>query len=167
VLSVVVLLGTVLDTLAGSDSVAPATGGDEVPNFEVFTKRMVPMTRQPFVTIQKRGTISINKAAQAALGEPEAVELLYDAAEKIVGLRPVEATAQHAYPLRSQSGKEVGPFIIAGTAFTKYYGIDTTVSRRWVAQMTEGILMVDMKEPGTPVTSNRTAGRKQADNVTK
>ena len=45
--------------------------------FETFTRRMVPLVKKPTVTIQKRGTLSFNKAAQVALGEPEAVELLY------------------------------------------------------------------------------------------
>jgi hypothetical protein len=129
------------------------------PNFEVFTKRMVPMTRQPFVTIQKRGTLSLNKAAQAALGEPEAVELLFDPVERILGLRPVDPKTQHAYPLRSQGGKEIGPYIVAGTAFTKYYNIDTSVSRRWVGVMEDGILTVNVKEEGTVVTSNRNIAR--------
>lgn len=130
-----------------------------MPKFETFTKRMTPLVKQPFITIQKRGTISLNTAAYAALGEPEAVELLYDTSERIVGFRAVAKEFEHAYPLRAQAGKTVGPFIVSGTAFTKYYGISTTVSRRWVGYVDEGILCVDLKQSGTEVTSNRSSNK--------
>lgn len=116
---------------------------------------MVPLVKQPFVTIQKRGTISLNAAAYAALDEPEAVELLFDPSDRIVGFRAVPKESEHAYPLRAQSGKSIGPYIVSGTAFTRYYSIDTTVSRRWIGYMDDDILCVDLKQPGTEVTSNR------------
>jgi hypothetical protein len=126
-----------------------------MPNFETFTKRLVPLKKQPLVTIQKRGTISLNKSAHVALGAPEAVELLYDQDEQIVGLHPVEATLDHAYPLRSASGKDTGPFVISAIAFTKFYQINTDTSVRWPAYVEDGVLCIDTKLPGTPVTSNR------------
>ena len=55
-------------------------------DFEVFTRRMVPLVKQPTATLQKRGTMSLNKAAHVALGSPDAVELLYDRAEQIIGM---------------------------------------------------------------------------------
>ncbi|MFJ4972448.1 hypothetical protein [Streptomyces sp. NPDC088755] len=128
-----------------------------MPNFETFTKRMAPLVKQPFVTIQKRGTISLNAAAHALLGKPEAVELLYDREESVVGFRPVPRESEHAYPLRAQNNKSVGPYIVSGTAFVKYYNIDTTVSRRWVASLVGDVLCVDLKHGGTVVTSNRSA----------
>jgi hypothetical protein len=125
-----------------------------MPNFEVFKKRMIPLQKQPYVTIQKRGTMSFNASAHAALGSPEAVELLYDPDEKVVGVRAVDAAVEHAYPLRTPGNKERS-FVLSGTAFTKYYGIDTTVSRRRKAYLEEDVLCVDLKEEGTVVTSNR------------
>lgn len=130
-----------------------------MPNFEVFTKRMIPLVKQPFVTIQKRGTISINASSYAALGSPEAVELLYDPAERIVGLRGVDPRSQHAYPLRAAGGKEDGPYVVSGTAFTKFYGIDTEVSRRWVGVLQDGVLCIDLTTEGTTVSSNRSGSR--------
>lgn len=98
--------------------------------------------------------MSFNKAAHVAMGEPEAIELLYDVKEKIVGVRGVPREAEHAYPLRSAPRSD-GPFVVSGTAFTKYYGIDTTVSRRWVGVMNDGVLCIDLNTEGTIVTSNR------------
>lgn len=122
--------------------------------FETFKKRMVPLKKAPYVTIQKRGTMSFNAAAHAALGNPEAVELLYDRDERIIGVRSVDPGVEHAYPLRSPSKRDMS-FILSGTAFTKYYEIDTSVSTRYPAYMDGDVLCIDLKQEGTVVTSNR------------
>lgn len=121
---------------------------------------MVPLVKTPYVTIQKRGVFSFNKASQAALGMPDAVELLYDPSERIIGVRPVEPAVEHAYPLRPNA-REAG-FMVSGTAFVKYYGISCDVSRRFQAYMEEGILCIDLKQEGTEVTSNRNGRGKQS-----
>ena len=70
--------------------------------FEVFKKRMVPLVKQPYVTIQKRGTMSFNKSAHMALGEPETVELLYDPNERIIGVRAIDPDVEHADERRGE-----------------------------------------------------------------
>ena len=125
-----------------------------MPQFETFKKRMVPLKKAPFVTIQKRGTRSFNAAAHAALGNPEAVELLYDPSEKIIGVRAVAPEVEHAYPLRSPSQKDQS-FILSGRAFTRYYDIPTDISTRYPAYLDGDILCIDLKQEGTVVTSNR------------
>jgi hypothetical protein len=138
-----------------------------MPTFETFRKRMVPLAKAPYVTIQKRGTLSFNASAQAALGSPVAIELLYDPEERVIGVRGVEPTVEHAYPIRPLPSKHNSGFIVSGTAFTKYYGIPTKVSKRWPARMEDGVLCIDLTEPGTEVTSNRSnrkGGEKAIDN---
>lgn len=127
-----------------------------MPQFEVFRKRTVPLVKQPYVTIQKRGVFSLNKAAHAALGEPRAIELLYDPTEKIVGIRSAEETVEHAYMLRSSLAKRESSLLVSGRAFTQYYGINTDISRRWPAYVEDGILCIDLKQAGTEVIGNRT-----------
>jgi hypothetical protein len=39
--------------------------------------------------------------------------------------------------------------------FTRYIGLDTSEARRWVPTLEEGILCIDLSEPGQKVTSNR------------
>ncbi|TQM01618.1 hypothetical protein [Pseudonocardia kunmingensis] len=124
--------------------------------FEVFTKRMVPLANQPYVTVQKRGTISMNKSAHALLGDPGAVELLYDATAKVMGFRAVAETVEHAYAIRAMGGKAASStFMVSGRAFFRYYGIDTDEARRYPATIEDGVLCVDLSQPGTVVTSNR------------
>ncbi len=133
-----------------------------MPTWETFKKRMVPLTKAPYVTIQKRGTMSFNKSAHAALGSPEAVELLYDADAQIIGVRAVEPTVEHAYPIRATGGgknDDAGSYMVSGRAFTVYYKIDTEVSRRYPATMADDILCIDLTGQATEVTSNRNGRR--------
>ena len=127
-----------------------------MPEFETFTRRLIPLVKKPSVTIQKRGILSFNKAAYVALGSPKAVELLFDKSRRIIGIRPVDPTVDHAYPMRSQANKDDGPFLVAGGLFTKYYEIPTDESRRWSVDIEDGVLLIDLRRPGQVVTSNRT-----------
>ena len=129
-----------------------------MPKFEVFTRRMTPSSNAPSVTIQKRGTISLNKASFDALGKPDAIELLYDRTARIVGLRPAEPGTPQAYPLRPGAGVGHGPYVVSAIAFTKFYEIPTDKSLRWQAQLVEGVLCVELDSIATEVTSNRAAG---------
>jgi hypothetical protein len=126
-----------------------------MPEFETFTRRMIPLVKKPAVTIQKRGAMSFNTAAYVALRSPEAVELLYDKTMQIIGVRAVDPGVDHAYPMRPQGHKDEGPYIVSGAAFTKYYGIDTEQARRWHADLEDGVLCIDLRQPGQVVTSNR------------
>lgn len=85
---------------------------------------------------------------------------------KPMSVLAVDPTVEHAYPLRAPTTKKERSFILSGTAFTKYYGIDTTVSIRRRAYMDDGVLCIDLNDPGTVVTSNRqgTGGPGKTDN---
>jgi hypothetical protein len=74
-----------------------------MPKFEEFSRDDSRASREgAMFTLQARGLISFNQAAFAALGEPEAVVLLYDAAENIVAMRNVPETRENAYTVRMQ-----------------------------------------------------------------
>jgi len=124
--------------------------------FEVFKKSSAPLAKVPSVTIQRRGLISLNRSAYSLIGDPEAVELLYDRSDRVIGLRPAELTSPNAYPVRAQGSEDTGPLLVAGQMFTKYYGIDTTQAIRYVdPKVVDGILCIDLKSEGQAVTSNR------------
>jgi hypothetical protein len=129
----------------------------DLSGFETFTKRMVPLGKDPYVTIQKRGLLSFNKSAFLAMGSPEAVELLYNRDARVIAVRAVEDTVPHAYRFRSLGGqkKESTTFMVAATAFTNYYDIPTEVSVRRKAIVEDGLLLIDLKDEGVVVTSNR------------
>lgn len=128
--------------------------------FEVFQKSSAPLAKVPQVTIQQRGLISLNRSAYAAIGNPEAVELLFDADRKIVGLRPTVVSNPNAYPVRPQGSGDSGPLLVAGQMFTKYYRIDTTQAIRYIdPEVVDGVLCIALNGEHQVVTSNRSRGK--------
>ena len=130
-----------------------------MPTFEVFTARTTVRSTEPLVTVHKRGTISLNSSAWSAIGEPTAVELLYDPEHRVIGLRPAGPDAEHAYPVRSSSGTGRPPYLVSAIAFTKFYKISTEHSLRWHATVEQNVLCVQLNSPATMVTSNRAGSR--------
>jgi hypothetical protein len=110
--------------------------------FEEFTKKMAREADAPYVTIQKRGVIALNHSAFVALGEPNAVVLLFDAERQAVGLRAAAANVEHAYKVRLNT--KGSSHLVTATLFTNHYGISTQVARRWEAQMEGDILTIDL-----------------------
>jgi hypothetical protein len=120
--------------------------------FETFKRQRAQPSTEPTVTIQRKGVISLNVASFEALGEPEAVELLFDPDERRIGMRKIDPSVPHAYTVRSLGHTT---WLVSGTAFTNYYAIETPVARRWSATMQDDILTIDLKTEGVEVTGNR------------
>ncbi len=127
--------------------------------FEVFDKKRASSAPSPFVTIQRKGPLSLNRAAHEAMGEPETAELLFDREARKVGIKPVEPTNPRGFPVRPQ-GKNGSTFMIAGQSFTRHYGIDTSVARRYAAVKEGDMLVIDLNADSVDVTGPR--AKKQA-----
>lgn len=128
--------------------------------FEVYEKGSAPVSTIPSVTIQKRGLISVNRAAFEALGRPQGVELLWDSERRAIALRPAPLENQNAYPLRAQgSHAEKGPWLVAGTLFTQFIGLDTSQAFRWTPTIEDGLLVIDVSKPGSRVSSPRSRAK--------
>lgn len=114
--------------------------------FETFTRQR-RTGRQPFVTIQKKGVISLNGAAFEALDSPDSVELLYDAEASLVGLRKVDSSLPHSYQVRAPVENHA-TYLISGAAFMSYYEIDNSRSVRRPARLEGDLLVIDLNDPG-------------------
>lgn len=113
-------------------------------DFELFTGRAIPVVERAMVTIQRKGTMSLNHAAFQALGEPAAVAMFFNKAKRIVGIRAIDPAESYAYPVRKQAASR--NYVLAGQAFTKTYGIDTTAARRYNAELRpDGMLVIDLE----------------------
>jgi hypothetical protein len=111
--------------------------------FERFTGSHAPLNKVPSVTIQKRGMLSLNRAAYDLLKRPQAVQLYFSANEQAIGITPSDPKAPDAIIIRKQ--KSSASYIIAGMAFTKWYGIDSSSARRYEATAEGEELYVDLK----------------------
>jgi hypothetical protein len=130
--------------------------------FKVFEKGSAPVATVPSATIQKRGMISLNRAAFNLIGAPSAVQLLWDEERRVIGLRAAAIDSPNAYPARPQSSKAgKGPVLIAGSLFTRFIGLDTSDAHRWVPAIEDEILCIDLSTPGQKVLSNRAKQTRQ------
>ena len=127
-------------------------------NFETFNRGLLTLKSEPHVTIQRRGAMSMNRSAFIAIGSPDAVELLYDREARVIGLRPVRATADHAYQVRRSTRADSGPWVISAMAFMHYYDIDIAKTRRWCAYLDHDVLCVDLNQEPTIVQNPRRTG---------
>jgi len=62
------------------------------------------------VTLDRKGVIYLNREAWAALGKPEAVELLFDPGRRVIGLQKTDAWRPNAFPVkhkRTATGKTI------------------------------------------------------------
>lgn len=131
--------------------------------FQVYEKGSAPVSTTPSITIQRRGTMSLNRAAYELLEKPDGVELLWDGDRRAIALRPSALTNQNAYPVRSQSSHaDKGPWMVAATLFTQFIGLDTTDAYRWTPTLENGLLVIDVSKPGSKATSNRTRAAERA-----
>jgi hypothetical protein len=117
--------------------------------FEEFDKRAASASKSPFVTVRKDKGFTLNRAAYKLLGEPDAVTLLYDEEEHLIGFKPASPTFPRAYPVRPQpKGTAVS---VAGRAFGHHYGIDTSITRRYAVEMQDGVLVLDLDSESTEI----------------
>lgn len=121
--------------------------------FETFKRNRMPSNVEPAITIQKRGALSLNNAAFEALGAPGFVELLYDRDERLIGIQKSDENTSHAYAVRG-TGVNQATRVVSGKAFLAYYDIPRGVARRWIAQERDGMLVIDLKQPGTEVSGH-------------
>ncbi len=111
--------------------------------FEEFTGRATPASSKLMrVALQKRGTISLNRAAYLALGEPEAIAMLYDHESRAVGMKPISKDIRHAYPIRKQPNSK--SYLIGAQAFCKYYDIQTGSNRAFAPLIEDGVLVFEL-----------------------
>lgn len=120
--------------------------------FELYQRQRFAPSPDPIITIQRKGLLSLNRAAYDALGAPPAVELLYNRSDRLIGVRKAKQGADHAIDLRSRTGTA---WTVSAKGFLRFYGIDVPAAVRRLARVKEGMLVIDLKERGVAATPGR------------
>lgn len=90
------------------------------------------------------------------LGEPEAVTLMFDREDQLIGIKPISPKEPQAFLIRPQGSRDrTSNYVVAGHAFTKHYSINTEVARRYSAEMQGDTLIIDLKQGGMVATGPR------------
>lgn len=123
-----------------------------MPNFQEYDRiRSREFRAEAAVTIQRRGLISFNPAAMQVLGQPEAVVFLVDEGERLLGFRRADPRRAG----RKASAVRAPGHLVSATLVLGHLEVDLSESRRYPLVVVDGTPCVDLKQPGTVVTSNR------------
>ncbi|MBV9300687.1 MAG: hypothetical protein JOY53_01100 [Acidobacteriaceae bacterium] len=115
-----------------------------MPNFEKFRRYKVTEAPAPMVAFHVRGIFALNELAYAALGRPEALELLYDRDEKTIGLKGASRDSPDSYAVRHNTKHS---YQVEGRSFIKFYEIpNEAAGRRYKAEMIGDVLAVDLRQ---------------------
>jgi len=88
------------------------------------------------------------------------VELLWNRSKQLVGIRPTAPGLEHAYKLRQRERATTTNHVVSFIAFANRYGIPikTAPSRRFVVDVRDGMLILDLKKK--PVEIKRSTYKK-------
>lgn len=100
--------------------------------------------REPRVTLGRKGTFYLNGDAFEVLGEPGAVELLYDGNRRIIGLKPTDPRKLNAFVIKHHGTGRYKR--ISAAAFCQHYRLrlDGTYLFDGVDLDHDGVLLLDM-----------------------
>jgi hypothetical protein len=125
-----------------------------VSGFESYKRQRRAPSTDPFVTIQKKGTFALNQAAYDALAAPKTVELLYDRDEQLIAIRKVTQGFEYGLNVRQGTNSRV-TWQISGKGFLKFYGVHVSRAVRRPARIENGMLVIDLNDPGVTATPGR------------
>ncbi len=127
-----------------------------MPSFEEFSRHTRPKRAEPLVTIQRKGTFTLNQSAHEALDKPEAVVLLMDVKEQIMAFRAAQPSELNAYRLRAAATGST--FLVSGKAFCDFYDISMDQTRNYNAEMIGSVLAVDLKQQASDASRGAATG---------
>ena len=98
-----------------------------------------------YVTINKLGTIAMNRVAYQRMGAPAAFLVMFDRVNNRIGLKPTGATMKNAYPTRKY-GRRGGRVVRAFRIFSEFgVVIKETVEFKDAEIDQDGQLILDLR----------------------
>ncbi len=123
-------------------------------NLKPFTQRRMRGETSPYLSIQRRGGATLNRASAQALGNPEAVSLFFDEDHQVLGLRASTMAEKHAYALRKTSGRGE-TYVLSLAALLRYFNVDLERARgRYQGAMYKDMLIFDLTQGATSGEDN-------------
>lgn len=115
---------------------------------------------KPAISIQKNGRIAWNLGTQDVLGNPTFVELLYDDAHKILGVRAVQEESTESFPVYKSAKQNTWGIHAKGALDT--VGVTVDKSFHTLATTDRDVVSISVAEiVGEPPGAQRRSRRKQ------
>jgi len=109
----------------GPDGEPDPKGNGQLPleGFQVFTgRRVTASSLTPRAAIQRRGNLSLNRAAISALGQPEAVTYAYNPGAREIAIQAATKALTYAMPVRQQVNSE--SYLVSAGSFLNSIGLE-------------------------------------------
>ena len=117
-------------------------------NFESFANpRPVMPPNKMRASIAPHGDFYLNRAVVEALGWPEAVTMMYDRGQNIIGIKPADPEDGGGYPLRPKGGRSRSRNVFAGS-FCRHFRIAPPGTLNFRAPRLDkgGVLLLDLND---------------------
>jgi hypothetical protein len=106
---------------------------------------VVPHWSGFYVTMNRLGTIAMNRVTYQRMGEPAAFLIMFDKVNSRIALKPTTATMKHAY-LAGKYGRRGGRRVRAFRLLTEYgIKIDETIEFKDAEIDMDGQLILDLR----------------------
>ena len=117
-------------------------------NFEEFEEGPVESTaKRVHVTLNRRGNLFLNRYAIEAMGEPDAVTLMYDKRRKAIGLTRASVSKANAFVLKKKDRERSSGRLLYAANFCRRHSIKLTKTLAFTgAKVKDGILILDLHE---------------------
>ncbi len=108
----------------------------------------LPSAEHIYVTINPKGHLYLNSRTIKALGEPDAVVLMYDRRKQAIGIKRAPLDRRNAYRLRKKDGPRTGGRMIYTANFCRHHHIrpDKTLAFTAAEVDKNGVLILSMHE---------------------
>lgn len=118
-------------------------------DFEIYNAG--PVIKDPervHVSISKLGHIFLNRRALEAIGEPDAVTLMFDRRRNIIGVMPSALHRPQSFPLKRKDKRTSLGRMVYANNFFRHYSIRPTETFAFLDPKVnkDGILMLDLSD---------------------
>ncbi len=115
-------------------------------NWSVFKEDgFASRRRKPRVMLNAGRAFRLNKKAMELIGNPKAVQFLFDVGQSRIGIQAVDPDAAHSFLVAKETLGQCSS--IRGAMFCNFYGIkpESTIEFQSVRVDEEGTLILDLK----------------------
>ena len=132
-------------------------------NWEEFSEGAVVATQERIhVTLNKRGNFFLNRKAIEALGEPDAVGLLFDRRKRSIGMKRSSIEDAKGFRLKRKELKRTGGRVLYAANFCRHFGIypDETLYFTNPEVGRDGVLVLSLHDVKTAARKRRGTSRR-------
>ena len=106
----------------------------------------IPSNQRLSVSINAKYVLTLNRYTRRILGEPEAVMVMFNKRESVIGLSPTHAGDADAFEVKPKGGGQ--NYVIHITPFCRHHDILIEATERFAkpALTREGYLALDLKD---------------------